>query len=381
MTISLSDLLATTSKDAALSTVRDFFQSLGFKVTSWQEGGIGMTTAHFLADLVSTLSEKVQLIAGGGFLDFATDSWLTTLAEQLYNETREPAIRTVGTMVLTSSTGAPVYDIQARQLWVTTASGLRFNNTTGGTLASGSSETLSLTWEAEDPGSSFNIPIGSSLEFVTATPGVTVTNPDTGSGDWISTYGADEESDEALRARCRLKWAVISYEYPAAAYEYWAQSASSSVTRVLVDDQNPDGPGTIRVYLAGESGGISDSGIITAVDDVLQLRRAVSAQVTTVGATNVAVAITGTVYYRGVDESTATANVEAAVASLFSSIPIGGEVIDPDPGAVFTDSIIDAIRGAAGVIKFTLSTPAADVELDITEVATADVSGLTYTAA
>ena len=380
MTVSLSDLLATTSKDAALSTVLEFFSSLGFKVTSWQEGGIGLTTANFLADLVAKSSEKVQLIAAGGFLDFASGSWLTTLADQLYNETREPAIRTVGTMVLTSSDGAPPYTFSARQLWVTTSSGLRFNNTTGGTLASGSSETLSLTWEAEDPGTSYNIPVGSTLEFVTATPGVTISNPDTGSGDWISTYGADEESDEALRARCRLKWAVISYEYPAAAYEYWAQSASSSVTRVLVDDQNPDGPGTLRVYLAGDSGGISDSGIITAVDDVLQLRRAVSAQVTTLGATNKIVVPTGTVRYRGVDLATATANVEAALAEMFSSLPIGGESVGATSG-VFRDSIVQAVRSADGIIKFDLSMPATDVDLELYEVATIDASGLSYFAA
>ena len=376
--VSLSSLLTAISKASALDTVLFGLRSLGFKVTSWQSGGIGLTIAHFLADLVAQYSSTVLQIAKGGFLDYATGNWLTILADNLFDEQRKVSTKTAGTMLLASSAGAPPYTIVPYQIWATTPAGHRFVNTSGGTIASGAGETLELTWEAESAGAEYNIPSGATLTWVTPLPGVTLTNPSGTGGDWLSSPGTDEESDDSLKAKCRAKWATRSYQRPAGAYEYWAKSASDSVTRVFVDDQNPDGPGTLRVYLAGASGGISDTGVISAVDSVLQLRKGPTSQVLTLGTSESVVNITGTVYVRGYTATEAETSVDSKIASLFASIPIRGEVIGEEPGAVFRDAIIETIRAGTGVIKVNLTFPAADLVLGGPVVAVPNTSGLTY---
>lgn len=376
--VSLASLVATLSKTQAMEIVRAAFVSQRFRVTSWQSGGAGATVLHLLSDLVAQHSSVVAETAKGSLLKHARGTWLKLRAASTYDELPSAASKTVGTMQLASSAGAPPYTIQPGERWVRNTAGLLFRNTTGGTLASGAGQTLSLTFEAQYPGSQYNIPSGSSLEFVTPMAGVTVSNPVTSSGDWITTDGTDEQSDDSLIAQCVAKWATRSYQAPSGVYEYWATKTSDAVTRVYVDAENPDGPGTLRVYLAGPTGAIVSSSIIAAVDAVLQQRRSTCASVTTLGATEQVVAIVGTVYYRGATLAAVQAGVEAAIAALFASIEIGGVKLGDEQGYLFFDSVIDAIRDVAGVVKYAPTAPASDVALPAAAVAVPNVDDITY---
>lgn len=378
--VALSSLVSTLTKSDALTTVLDAFRFQGFKTTSWRAGGIGLTTAHYLADLAAQMSSVVEQIARGSLIKYAQGAWLTARADSTYDEQRTAATKTVGVMRLASSDGAPPQTISEYQVWVENGAGLRFVNTTGGTLASGLGETLDLTFEAQYGGAEYNIPTGSSLSLVKPLQGVSVSNPPYSEGDWITSDGSDEQSDASLAEQCVSKWATRSYQSPAGVYEYWAGTVDG-VERIYVDDQNPDGPGTLRVYIAGAAGGISDAPTINAVQTLMLEHRSLTASVTTLGTSEQTVVIEGTVYVSGVSLTTAQVNVEAKIAALFSALPIGGVVIGTDPGAVFLDSIIEAVRDADGVVKFSWTAPTSDVAVTATQVAVPDVTGLTYEAA
>lgn len=367
----LQDLLTPLSKASALETVLATFRSLGFKVTSWQSGGIGLTVANFLADMVAQQSGVIVNAVRSGFLDYAEGRWLTLLAKSLFDETRIPAVKTVGTMRLSSSAGAPPYTVAPFSKWIQNGSGLKFVNSSGGTLASGAGQVLDLTWEAEGFGSAYNLANNTALSFVTPMAGVTISNPPGTSGDWITTHGLDEESDASLVSRCRAKWATISYGTPALAYEYWARAASSEVTRVWVDSSNPVGPGTIIVYVAGASGGITSPTTLATVDTYLQARKAFGSLVGVYGAETYPQPVEGTVYCRGISIAEAQAKVEAAVQAWVQSIPIGGETFGGGSGYIYLNGLVTAIRSVPGIAHVVLTDPTSDVLLMSTQVPTA----------
>jgi uncharacterized phage protein gp47/JayE len=327
-----------------------------------------LTIANFLADMVSQQTGVVVNAVRSGFLDYAEGSWLSLLAKSLFDETRIPAVKTVGTMRLTSSAGAPPYTVAAYSKWIQNGSGLKYINITGGTLASGAGVTLDLTWEAENSGDSYNLANNTALTFVTPMAGVTVTNPPGTTGDWITTHGLDEESDASLVLRCRSKWATLAYGTPALAYEYWARQASSEVTRVCVDSSNPNGPGTLAVYLAGAAGGITSPTTIATVDAYLQARKAFGSVVTVTSADTYPLDVVGTVWVKGISLAEAQANVEAAVTAWIDAIPIGGDIIGVSTGYLYYDGLVSTIRSVPGVARVVLSAPTADVSLTSTQV-------------
>ena len=88
--------------------------------------------------------------------------------------------------------------------------------------------------------------------------------------DAILVRGADEETDEALRARCRGKWTTLTKNVLASTVDLWAHVASRETDRVLVD-ANPSVPGGILVTVASATGPASPSAIAD-IQDYIQLR-------------------------------------------------------------------------------------------------------------
>lgn len=358
MGASFEALLTPVTEAEALDTVLDVARSLGFPVDSWESGGVALTLCRVIARTTADLSALVPQIAGGGLLGRAEGGWLTLLAESAYAEERRPGVYTEGTVVLTSLPAADPQSITPGQLWFSTASGQRFVNLDGGTLASG--KTLTLAVRAESAGRRFNVSSGSVTKMLTPLPGVSASNPPDASGSWTTTQGADEESDAEVTARCRGKWGTIAAQPPVSAYEFWALQASSEVRRVAVDAQNPDGPGTLRVYVAGATGGVS-AAVVAAVDAYVQPRRSPSAGVTVHTAKNRVISVTGKVIVPPAQAAAARAFAESALDAYFASVPIGGFV----SGSVATSKVTTA----PGVVDTEPNALTPDVQLEPDEVA------------
>ncbi|PWC18247.1 baseplate J/gp47 family protein [Brenneria corticis] len=87
--------------------------------------------------------------------------------------------------------------------------------------------------------------------------------------DWLITPGADQESDDDLRDRCRNQYNLVGNYHTDAVYRSMiAAVAGLSIDRIFFLHDAPRGPGTANAYLLLDSGVIS-APFITAVNDYI----------------------------------------------------------------------------------------------------------------
>ena len=115
-------------------------------------------------------------------------------------------------------------------------------------------------------GSGHNLAPGYYRILPVAVPGIAgVTNED----DWLITPGADDESDDDLRARVRNQFNLVGDYHTDAAYRSMiSRVAALSVDRVFFKHDAPRGPGTANAYLLLDSGEASQP-FIDAVNDYI----------------------------------------------------------------------------------------------------------------
>lgn len=372
MALSVEQLITQVSKEDALATLTGILDSLGYPASSWQVGSIQRTLLEMVAELYSELSLAATDIARAGFNSLATGGWLTLLADSHYDNQRGEGLAAHGTCRLADTENSGPHTIAAGEIVVADQNeGYRYRNTTGGTLAQGL--TLDLTFEAEVIGADRNVANGAIAVIIEGPPGVTVSNPaiaGSSPASWITRQGADPESDPSLQARNRTKWATLSYAGPSDAYENWAREADEAVTRVYVDGQNPRGPGTVDVYLAGVDGEVTQPVIDAVAAYIEDGRRPLGADVEVFTAAELGVAVTGTVYHLAdFDGAEVQAAVEAAIEAYFDAVTIGGTRVEYQDGKLLLGGLYHAIFSVTGVVNVTFSTPTTDVEMTATQVA------------
>ena len=178
----LDELLAAPTDDEIEQQLVGYLAANNSPVTDYINGGVEKTLVKMLqaaySDLVGTLIPK---IAAGGFPGLAKDGWLQLLAKQVFNLDWIEATYTSQIAVLTCDANNGPYTINAGDQLAETTEGRRYRNTTGGTLST--SGTLSLTWKSESPNDSTN-PLTDFVDgadtmtkLVTPLPGVTINNP------------------------------------------------------------------------------------------------------------------------------------------------------------------------------------------------------------
>ena len=336
-----SQLIEPEDEDALLETMLGVLRSDGFPVLAWIIGSAPRSMHKAIARVLADVWLTIALIARGATLETSTRGWLTLLAASQYGLSRLDPVTTIGTVVLTDGGGGP-HVIAVGQLYVATVGGVRFRNTSSGTLPA--SGTLELTFAAEFAGSAANVTNGAIGVLVTSLPTVSVSNPAIGTtGTWITTLGADQESDPTLRARCSAKWATLSTGSPAAAYIFWALSIAGT-TRAAVDDGNPDGAGTLRVY-------IDSAANVTSTQDYVQDTtsggKAPSGSLATiVAATTVSISVPGVVTIQRAYRATAEPALLAALAAYALEVPIGGIVREAE--------VVERVMTPVGVVDFVL---------------------------
>jgi uncharacterized phage protein gp47/JayE len=332
MTANLLDLITTETADELLSFMLTRLGEKGWPTTDWEPGALALSLLEIDTDVLADVLASVQLIAKGGHLDLSESDWLTLLARSQFQVERKAPVFALANVRLTCSAAAGPYTIGPGGSTIITADGRRYTstNTTNQNLASGG--TLDLTYRAESPGNAWNLSLATTLTLVTTLAGVTAAPRETftGSGSAMVTPGVNEESDRALRARCKAKWALLGAEKTHDAYFFLATSALDpsgnailGITKALVDDTNPDGPGTIRIYLGGDDGGATDAPTIANVNTYLQARKGLCASLATQGATNDTVTITATVYCMASQVAAAKVAILAALAQYQADLDIG----------------------------------------------------------
>jgi len=346
MALSLRELLSVVPLEDWKTKIVAVANAVGLKTENWVEGGYTRTLVALFAQLYATLGDVVRIVTAGGFLDTAEGEWLTFLAKNVFNVTRIRATYASAANGITlTNSGGGVYTLEAGDLVVAHVdTGATYRNTSGGTLHAG--ETKSFDLAAEEPGNDSNADPGKITVMVTTFLGVTCTNT-------VALAGLDEESDEALRQRCRDSMAALAIGGPASAYEYIAKSAVRAdgtpigITRVF--PMPATGDGTVDVYLATVSGAVPAEDVAVVQADFDALVTPYGFYATAISATNLNVSVPCTVWVPatiGVSEEAAQLAVKAALEIYVTSVPIGGVVIPPDTGKVYWRALLGVVEGA-----------------------------------
>ncbi|TFU25647.1 baseplate J/gp47 family protein [Thermus tengchongensis] len=348
----LDELIRPRTRDEIRQALLDELARQGFPLTDFVPGSVARHVAVETPALgLEDLWQTIVAIARGGYLSTASGPWLDLLAEEFFAVQRKPATYAQGRVRLTASPGFGPYAIAPGDLWVGTADGLLFNNITGGTLTPGGQ--LDLEVRAESPGARYNVPAGAIQILHTPLPGVSVTNP----AEWLIVAGADEETDDDLRKRCRARWAELGGGATRHAYEYWALTAHPSVTKVRVLDDHPRGQGTVDVVIWGEGGLGAD--VVSQVNDYIQARRPLTANVLVYSATPRTVNVQAAIAVAAGHMAAAQAAVADELNALQRETPIGG--------ILYRSRVIEALFARPYVVNVTVNSPGGDVVLGPTE--------------
>lgn len=358
--VTFDELMVPITRDQFVESMLQILADLGLPTTAWQELSSVREYIYATANSDAILSDSITPAARAGLLDYAEGQWLTLTADQEYDVERIVSTFATGDIRLTESDGDPHTFAAGDVRVLNETTGKTYTNTEGGTLTANG--TLDLAFIADEPGSASDLVSGQTLSLLTAIPGVTPSYV-------ADLLGQDEETDQSVRDRCRDSMAKASPNGPAAAYDYYAKSAlrpdgtAVGVTRTKRVEANA----TVTLYCADADGGISapDVAIVQDVIDLNVVPTGFTAIV--VAASTLAVSLAFTLSR----SPTATASeasletlINAAIASYFSSIPVGGDPSLSFQG-IFVSTLIQRIRNAAGanVVDVVVTLPASDQAL------------------
>jgi uncharacterized phage protein gp47/JayE len=305
--------------------------------TAWKADGVARVILGIVSELATDTAFTAAQIANGVNLELSRKGWLDLLGRSQFQDQRTAPAVTEGLVTLTDSGGGP-HSVAIGALTVASAGGLRFTNTAAISLPLNGSVQVAV--RAVGAGGEYNVATDSITTMVTSLPGVSVSNPAVGITDtWVTAYGADAESDRGYQKRLQAKWGTLSTGSPVSAYLYWALS-TVGVSRAKVDDGNPDGPSTIRVY-------VDNPASVATLQATIDAKAPAGSRVTAVAATAQAVTIAATATVARGYRAQAELEALAALVELQNEIEIGGVVIKSE--------VIERIMSATGMIDVVIA--------------------------
>jgi len=313
------------------------------------------------------LYQFLAVVLRQAFPDTATGGWLDLHCKQV-GVTRKAATKAVGTVYFTRTDTAGNVPISAGRIVKTPPDGTgtvyRFVTLEDVVLADGLAE-VAVQVEAEEYGQGANVTVSQISEIVTVINGVDAVE---NRADWLTTEGADEELDDALRARYVLAWKGLN-GCTKHAYESWALSVNGVVAAKILD-QHPRGQGTVDVVIKGTAG-LPTQTLLDAVDQEIlgtdndDEKQPVNDDVLVKAPTPVYVDvdIDLVLLYGTADEVVSEA--QSRLRALFETVD---DIDDVPPLEIGQDVPLDLLRWAVmsidGVKQLTVTAPSADVTVD-----------------
>lgn len=260
------------------------------------------------------------------YLDGARGGDLEELAEDHYGLTRTPAVKATGSVTITraSGTGAATYPVGTVVATQRDALGeeVRFVTTQAAAWTSGTPNgAQTVTVAAANAGPAGNVAAGKVTRILDPAPAsgtFSVTNAA------VMVGGAEAESDEDLRARCRA-YLLTLRRGTLSALEYGALQVASVKKASAVEDAT----GLVTVYVT-DAAGNSSAEMTAAVTDELEQWRCAGSAVQVLGGAVLSIDVTLAITVRAGANSTQLAPlVVAAVTGRINRLRIG-ESLHPD---------------------------------------------------
>ncbi|MGB3222520.1 MAG: baseplate J/gp47 family protein [Desulforhopalus sp.] len=201
------------------------------------------------------------------FLKDATGTWLELLAWAVDVE-RKAATKTTGQLLFTKENADDETVIEAGLFVSTNAiNGLVYRVvTTEQTTIPGGTLSALIPVEAENAGAAFNLGPGYFSVLPEPVTGILSVSNET---DWILSSGADAESDEALRLRCRNQFSAVGQYHHDAAYRAdISLFAGIQTGYVWFEHGAPRGPGSANAYIMIDSGAPSQE-FVDSINDYI----------------------------------------------------------------------------------------------------------------
>ena len=280
------------------------------------------------------------------FASTAERTWLLKIAA-MYGITPVPATFATGNVTAVGTPGTPI-PINTIMRFSETVS---YRVTVGQVIDGAGNATLPVV--AVLAGVSGNLPTGTALPFEAAIPGVT--NPATVAAPGIA-GGEDEEGTEEVRDRLLLRLREPPQGGADQDYEAWAL-AVAGVTRAWVYP-NELGLGTVVVRFVRDNDVsiFPDAGEVAAVQAAENAERPITAQVTVLAPTNLAVNFT---IHPVPDTADTRAAISAELTDLMRRDAAPGDGLGK--GTIKLSKMRTAIGIAEGITDYTMTVPAADV--------------------
>jgi hypothetical protein len=308
--------------------------------------------------------------------DDVSGLWLDIVLKGRYQEDRIPALKTKARLYVGAAAGGGTQVIKPGDLRADAGNGIFFVNTQGGTIAAG--VTGQLDFECEVAGIVGDVANGAISGFQRAPAGLTISNP----FGWKTAGGRDAEKDGPYRKRSYAKWLSLGTGWTRDAFDYWVPRFAPSITRIYVDDSNPVGPGSIKVYLANSTGPATGGEIATVLAGLISrgFRPLGTVLPVVLAAPLVTIVVTGTVYGPSV---TKAVDVGAALDGFASELPLGGINQSVDLGLLYGIIVGGAypafdLPGFTGVTNVDLTLPAGDTAIGPAAVVAINHAGLVF---
>ena len=208
-------------------------------------------------------------------------------------------------------------------------------------LINSSGSATGCTWSYSLDGAPY-VSVGSAASYVISSVGIVITLVDGGSGtsfaagdthtfacpgSWVTAQGNDIESDAALAARCRARWATLSSVPTSNLYYLLATShptVGSQITQVVVVPDAVIGS-QVNVIVAGPAGALP-LGVVGQLSDWMTWRVPLTERVVVSTPSTLAITLAGTVTVKAASLSTAQTAISTALTAYVNSVGINGTI-------------------------------------------------------
>lgn len=213
---------------------------------------------------------------------------------------------------------------------------------------------------AEEYGAGANAGVGQICELVTATAGVSkVTN----TSDWLTSEGAEKESNASARERIRLRW-MANNGCTKYAYKLWALSVAGVIS-VEILDKHPRGQGTVGIVVRG-SAILPTEALLDRVREAIRPEAPINDEWYVIAPTANTITVQGCLHYVAgqADPSLLIREAELRIHSLFAESSKYAEITPIEIGQdVPIDLLTATVMGVQGVKSVTWLSPTSDVKV------------------
>jgi hypothetical protein len=371
MAFTFEQLIEPPTQTEALAEVVTVLSASGIDVTDWTPTSPQMQMLQQVGWMYYLNASRAAAIANFSNLKTSSGYALEVLSENIFSESKQFGVPTVGTFGLTLEAGSQPVNAAIGDIRVTDGTSI-FSNAAP-VLLNGSTLVATASFASSEPGALSNISNGTPLTLISTIDGLSVqTAPADGSStSWITNLGTDDESDERLKTRCQTKWSTLSPgEQVIDRVTHTVLNAVPSIKRVAVNDQNPNGPGTFKVFCGGAvqpspSGDVALAAAALTGSNIF-FNAAERIEVTAVSASYWDRTIS--IYYNpSFTVSSLSASIETTLNGVLASSSLGGDSFGSTQNVFSCDKVVDNLKNIQGVEKVNLS--------DYSDISLVDASG------